>query len=57
MRITIDIKTDNAAFQDNDTELYDIMGRVSMAVSDGEREGRLMDSNGNKVGNFKVTGK
>ena len=57
MRITIDIKTDNAAFQDNDTELYDIMGRVSMAVSDGEREGRLMDSNGNTVGKFKVTGK
>jgi len=57
MKIIINIKTDNAAFQDNDTELYDIMGRVSMAVSDGEREGNLMDSNGNTVGKFKVTGK
>ena len=24
MKITIDIKTDNAAFEDNDTELYDV---------------------------------
>ena len=57
MKITIDIKTDNAAFQDSDTELYDILGRIAMAVQDGERSGNLMDSNGNTVGKFKVTGK
>lgn len=57
MKITIDIKTDNAAFEENETELYDILGRVAMAVQDGERERNLMDSNGNVVGKFKVTGK
>lgn len=56
MKITINIDTNNAAFEDNDTELYDIMGRVSMAVQDGEKSGNLRDSNGNTVGNFKTTG-
>ena len=57
MKIVINIKTGNSAFEDSDTELFDIMGEISMAVSDGEREGNIWDSNGNTVGNYKVTGK
>ena len=57
MKIVINIKTGNSAFEDSNTELYDIMGRISMAVSDGERGGNIRDSNGNTVGNYKVTGK
>ena len=57
MKIVINIKTGNSAFEDSNTELFDIMGEISMAVSDGEREGNIWDSNGNTVGNYKVTGK
>jgi hypothetical protein len=58
MKITIDIKTDNAAFQDNDRELNQILTyAVGMICNYGDREGNLRDSNGNTVGKFKVTGK
>ena len=58
MKITIDIKTDNAAFQDYPDELFDILNTVVNRITGyGEREGNLRDSNGNTVGKFKVTGK
>ncbi len=57
MKLMIEVKMDNAAFQDNDTELYEMLGRVAMAVQDGEKGGNLRDSNGNTVGRYKVTGK
>ncbi|MFA6282315.1 MAG: hypothetical protein WCY05_07440 [Candidatus Omnitrophota bacterium] len=57
MKITIDIKTDNAAFEDSEE-----MGRILRIVvtkitTNGDTEGLLRDSNGNTVGKFKVTGK
>jgi hypothetical protein len=57
MKITIDIKTDNAAFDDDDMQIFNIISDVQAAVVIGKREGNLRDSNGNAVGKFKVTGK
>jgi hypothetical protein len=57
MKIIIDIKTDNAAFEDNTDELRSILIGVNAKIAVGQREGNLRDSNGNAVGKFKVTGK
>jgi len=59
MKITININTGNAAFEDNENELYDILVNQVAAKLWGtdQTTGNLMDSNGNKVGDFKVTGK
>jgi len=58
MKITINITTDNAAFQDNTNELQEILiDAVEDIAQSGRRERNLYDSNGNKVGSFKVTGK
>jgi len=57
MKITIDIKTDNAAFEENDIELDKILHGAVAKIGSGHRDGNLRDSNGNAVGKFKVTGK
>jgi hypothetical protein len=58
MKIVITIKTDNAAFQDNPQELQEILVDAVEAISQSGRRDRLLfDSYGNKIGNFKVTGK
>ena len=57
MKITINIKTNNAAFEDNPGEVQDIIEHVAVSISSGMAEGPLWDSNGNRVGNYKVTGK
>jgi hypothetical protein len=57
MKITIDIKTDNAAFEENDCELLDILELTAKRISSGMTEGNLRDSNGSTVGKFRVTGK
>lgn len=58
MKITININTGNAAFEDNPSEIEDILkSAITGFVQYGERERSLRDNNGNKVGNFKVTGK
>jgi hypothetical protein len=57
MKIVIDIKTDNAAFEDNPNEVRDILGQVQDHIRIGPTEGILFDSNGNTIGKFKVTGK
>ena len=57
MKITIDFNTDNAAFQDNDTEWIDIIEKAVHYMKFGDRRGYLRDSNGNQVGFFKVRGK
>lgn len=56
MKIVIDIKTDNAAFEDNEEELREILSYTAEQVY-GRRSGKLWDRNGNMVGKFKVTGK
>lgn len=57
MKIIIDIKTDNAAFEDNPDELRAILIGVSAKVAVGNRGDNLRDTNGNTVGKFTVTGK
>jgi hypothetical protein len=57
MKITIDINTDNAAFEDNTDELRSILIGINAKIAVGQREGNLHDYNGNSVGKFKVTGK
>ena len=55
MKITINIKTDNAAFQDNPEELQNILTKaVEDIAQSGRKERMLYDSNGNKVGNYKI---
>jgi hypothetical protein len=56
MKIIININTENAAFEDNPCELENILAGAILKMKT-EKEGNLRDSNGNKVGNFKVTGK
>lgn len=57
MKIVIDIKTDNAAFEENQHEVHDILINVRNKIDCGDRTGICMDHNGNTVGKFKVTGK
>jgi hypothetical protein len=57
MKITIDINTENAAFEDNPSEIKEIINKVAKQVNAGCNEDNLRDSNGNTVGKFKVTGK
>lgn len=56
MTITIKLKTDNAAFQDGckEQEIQDILQKW---IDAGWGPRRLLDSNGNHVGDIKVTGK
>jgi len=57
MKITIDIDTSNAAFQDNNNEIRELVERVLRRMDEGMREGVTRDSYGNTCGKFKVTGK
>jgi hypothetical protein len=58
MKVVINIKTDNAAFEDDpEAEVKRILIQAVMDTATGNREGNLRDSNGNKVGTFIVTGK
>lgn len=58
MRIVIALKTDNVAFAEGDGwEVNRILTNAVGRIDGGERDGSLRDSNGNRVGDFKVTGK
>ena len=57
MNIRIKVNTDNAAFQDDPDELRDCLGAAVERIADRSREGWITDSNGNTVGEYKVTGK
>ena len=60
----IEIKTGNAAFHGDDTEteyadyyimaaeLDRIFGQISRAVAEGRTDGEVIDSNGNKCGEW-----
>ena len=50
--ITIKINTDSAAFEDNPEELKKILNKALKIVQSGIDCGKLMDSNGNTVGNI-----
>lgn len=54
MQITIRVNLDNAAFQDNQGELSEIVAsQIPHNLKPGD-EGRLKDSNGNTVGSYEV---
>ena len=58
MKLTLSIKMDNAAFEpDWAAEAAQILRNASEYVNIGIKESPLLDSNGNVVGTFKVTGK
>ncbi len=56
MRITIDIETDNAAFEDGGgfAEKKRILRSIANRVAEGELDGRERDTNGNTVAQFQV---
>ena len=54
MRFHLLIDTDNAAFEDNPTELADLLQKTTNAVRMGKTEGRVVDSNGNSVGSYEL---
>ena len=56
MRAKIEVAMDNAAFDEPATELARILRDLAKHVENGEHDRRLMDSNGNHVGNFKIIG-
>lgn len=58
MNCTIKINMDNAAFEDYGiaTELSAILEGLLQTIRDGGDECNLYDTNGNKVGLFKITG-
>ena len=58
MKATISIDMNNAAFDGDGgaLELSDILKWLSERVRWGERDLPLLDSNGNRVGQFKITG-
>lgn len=58
MKITITIKTDNAAFEDRyEHQMEEILNKVTFMVVNGREIGYLYDINGNKVGGFEVEDK
>lgn len=58
MKITINIKTDNAAFQNNkEFEVDRILSEVTSKIAMNYTSGVCIDFNGNNVGDWKVTDK
>jgi hypothetical protein len=57
MKLTIEISLDNAAFQDNGLaeEIKIILDKAVNLIENGFLEGKLRDTNGNRVGQFMVT--
>jgi hypothetical protein len=54
MKILIECNLDNAAFQDNQLELSEIIARqIPHNLKPGD-DGKLKDSNGNTVGQWEV---
>ena len=52
MKIEITLNTDNAAFEENCTEVERILIETAQKISAGITQGILRDYNGNKVGTF-----
>lgn len=54
MNIRIEVNLDNSAFEDNPDELHNVVGQIPRNVRPGD-DGKLRDSNGNRVGQWEVT--
>lgn len=56
MKVVIELNDDNAAFMDNDDELFNVLSKALERICfEAHDTGKLFDSNGNSVGTFKVT--
>jgi hypothetical protein len=56
MKLTIEMELDNAAFTEGDLseEIEYCLTRVMAKIAHGRMNGGIMDSNGNRVGEFDV---
>jgi hypothetical protein len=55
MKLIVNIDMDNAAFADCPaTEAARILRRIAKKMEEGEDGGKVMDVNGNSVGNWEV---
>jgi cytochrome c-type biogenesis protein CcmH/NrfF len=52
MNFVLKVGCDNAAFEDPDIEVSRILREVAGRVEAGQKNGRIMDVNGNSVGEF-----
>ncbi len=55
MQAKITIQMDNAAFEEPATELARILRDLAKHVESGDDSRRLMDHNGNHVGQFQIS--
>ena len=55
MKLEISVEMDNAAFTENDDELAQLLLRVDRRIKGGYTEGRLRDTNGNTVGEWRLS--
>ncbi len=53
MELSITVNLDNAAFEDNETELQDVLRQI--VIYDDGLVRNLRDTNGNTVGHYVVT--
>lgn len=51
---TLKFSTDNAAFEDREAECVRILSAVARSVGSGKTGGRIMDANGNIVGEWSL---
>jgi hypothetical protein len=49
---TLKIDTDNAAFEDGSLEVARILEHTAKRLRDGRTDGKLLDINGNTVGEY-----
>ncbi|MDO8472629.1 MAG: hypothetical protein Q7T05_02300 [Dehalococcoidia bacterium] len=54
-KFKLEIVSENEAFRNGDTEVVRLLRDAANKVERGYRDGRLMDVNGNTVGEFKFT--
>lgn len=58
MRLTLEIRMDNAAFDDQPlAEAARILSAVSVALDQGDVPHKLFDANGNCIGHLRLTGR
>jgi hypothetical protein len=56
-KFKLEIVTENESFRNGGAEVVRILRDAAYRVEYGHRDGRLMDVNGNTVGEFKFTGR
>jgi hypothetical protein len=57
MKFKLEFNCDNAAFEDLEVEIARLLQVAAQKVEEGNKQGILLDSNGNLVGKFSITGR